>query len=226
MKYNIQNVKILTDTEMISILQKSAKLYSEYVDTTLLFIFREKKQDDYDFYEVTFGKNNFMHLAGIKSKTMNAAEFYDACVKGLIIREDCSPRRNAKTMYSKIAIMEQLLDLRHSKCYKIGSKDFITRNNDFEMATGNLTGVIGYDSRVTIAGTNRIDKSKPSVPTTLLANAITSYCSKPQKIIFILQKNIGENTYNKLFYEIKKGLFETEKELFSDYLRIVIGCAA
>ena len=40
MKYNIQNVKTLTDTEMISILQKSAKLYSEYVDTTLLFIFR------------------------------------------------------------------------------------------------------------------------------------------------------------------------------------------
>ncbi len=37
MKYNIQNVKILTDTEMISILQKSAKLYSEYADTTLLF---------------------------------------------------------------------------------------------------------------------------------------------------------------------------------------------
>ena len=40
--------------------------------------------------------------------------------------------------------MEKILDLRNSKCYKIGEKDLVTRDNDFEMATGNLTGVIGY----------------------------------------------------------------------------------
>ena len=28
----------------------------------------------------------------------------------------------ANTMYSKVGIMEQTLDLRHSKCYKIGQK--------------------------------------------------------------------------------------------------------
>ena len=47
-------------------------------------------------------------------------------------------------MYSKIGVMEKILDLRNSKCYKIGEKDLVTRDNDFEMATGNLTGVIGY----------------------------------------------------------------------------------
>ncbi len=73
--------------------------------------------------------------------------FYDTCVKGLIIRKIAVPGEMQKLCILKIAIMEQLLDLRHSKCYKIGSKDFITRNNDFEMATGNLTGVIGYDSK-------------------------------------------------------------------------------
>lgn len=44
--------------------------------------------------------------------------------------------------------MEKILDLRNSKCYKIGEKDLVTRDNDFEMATGNSTGVIGYDSRI------------------------------------------------------------------------------
>ena len=222
MKYRAQNTRILTPDELLSILCKSAKLYSEYVDTTLLFIFREKKSDAYDYYEVRFGKNNFMHLAGIKSETLSAIEFYDACIDGTITKKDCIPRRDATTMYSKVAIMEQMLDLRNSKCYKIGEKDLVTRDNDFEMATGNLAGVMGYDSRIRIKGTNKLDKTKSPIPTTLLNNSITQYCLRPQKIMFILQKSDGEDTYNKLFYEIKKDLILTEHEVFTDELKALI----
>ncbi len=222
MKYRVQNIRALTPDELLSILCKSAKLYSEYADTTLLFIFREKKTDVYDYYEVRFGKNNFMHLAGIKSKKMSANEFYEACIKGKITRDACNPRRDANTMYSKVAIMEQMLDLRHSKCYKIGEKNLVTRENDFEMATGNSNGVMGYDSRIKIKGTDKVDKTKASVPTTLLNNSITDYCSRPQKIMFILQKSDEESTYNKLFYEIKKDLFQIEKECFADELKSLI----
>lgn len=218
MNYKIQNTKLLSPKDLISILCKSAALYSEYADTTLLFIFREKKADAYDFYEVRFGKNNFMHLAGIKSQRLTAIEFYEACLKGSITREDCTPKRDANTMYSKAAVMEQMLELRNGKCYKIGEKDLVTRNNDFEMATGNHRGVVGYDARVKKAGTNEADTMKAPVPTTLLNNSITDYCSKPQKIMFILQRTDGEDTYKKLFYEIKTGLFEREKENFSEEL--------
>jgi len=222
MKYRVQNTRILTPDELLSILCRSAKLYSEYADTTLLFIFREKKSDSYDYYEVRFGKNNFMHLAGIKSETLSAKEFYEACLLGTITRNDCNPRRDANTMYSKVAIMEQMLDLRNSKCYKIGEKDLVTRDNDFEMATGNLVGVMGYDSRVKIKGTDKLDRTKSPIPTTILNNAITQYCSKPQKIMFILQKAEDESTYKELFYEIKKDLIQTEKECFSDELKTLI----
>ena len=149
MKYRAQNTRLLTPDELLSILCKSAKLYSEYVDTTLLFIFREKKAD--------------------------------ACIDGTISPKDCTPRRDANTMYSKVAIMEQMLDLRNSKCYKIGEKDLVTRDNDFEMATGNSVGVMGYDSRIRIKGTNKLDKTKSPIPTTLLNNSITQYCSRPKK---------------------------------------------
>lgn len=81
MKHKLQNTRILTSAELLTILCKSAALYSEYADTTLLFIFREKKADVYDYYEVRYGKNNFMHLAGIKSETLSAVEFYEACEK-------------------------------------------------------------------------------------------------------------------------------------------------
>ena len=222
MKYKLQNTRILTPTELLTILCKSAALYSEYADTTLLFIFREKKADAYDYYEVRYGKNNFMHLAGIKSETLSAVEFYEACEKRMIKREDCNPRRDANTMYAKVAVMEQMLDLRNSKCYKIGAKDLVTRDNDFEMATGNASGVIGYDSRIKKKGTPIVDESKASIPTTLLNNPITDYCIRPQKIMFILQKYDGESIYNKLFYEIKKELFQTEREFFSDELKNLI----
>ena len=126
MKCKIQNTRMLTPTELLTALCKSAALYSEYADTTLLFIFKKKKADAYDYYEVRYGKNNFMHLAGIKSETLSAVEFYEACEKGIIKREDCNPRRDSNTMYAKVAVMEQMLDLRNSKCYKIGTKDLIT----------------------------------------------------------------------------------------------------
>ena len=111
MKCTARNIRILTSEEMLTILRKSATLYSEYVDTTLLFIFRKSKSDSYDYYEVRFGKNNFMHLAGIKSESLNANEFYEACISGEITREQCKPRRDASTMYSKIGVVEKILDL-------------------------------------------------------------------------------------------------------------------
>lgn len=222
MQIRVENKRLMSSDELLAKLRRSAVLYSEYADTTLLFIFRANKTDKYEYYEVRFGRDNFMHLAGIKSTTMSANEFYEACVNGTVIRKDCTPRRNANTMYSKVAIMEQMLDLRSSKCYKIGEKDLITRDNDFEMATGNFNGVIGYDSRITKKGTKELDKTKAAIPTTLLNKSIGDYCTKPEKIMFILQKIDKNSTYNNLFYEIKKGLFQIERRSFSEELKLLI----
>lgn len=223
MKYRVKNIRALKQKEFLDILHRSAEMYSEYVDTTLLFIFREKKDEAYEFYEVRYGKNNFMHLAGIKSDLLNANEFYEACIAGTITVRECKPRRDINTMYSKVAIIEEMLNLRNSKCYKIGKKNLVTYNNDFEMATGNSNGVIGYDSRIKVKGVDKVTLNKSPIPTTLLNNSITDYCTRPQKIIFILQKQDGESKYNCLFYEIKKGLFQIEKESFSDELKDLIG---
>ena len=200
MKYGIKNEKILTSEEVLAILHRSAVRYSEYADTTLLFLFREKKTEGYNFYEVRFGKHNFMHLAGMKSEMFNAVEFYEACLNGMVTQKACTPRRDRKTMYSKLAVLEQMLDLRNSKCYKIG--------------------VIGYDARIKIKGSDKVDRAKAAIPTTLLNAPITAYCSRPDKIMFILQKSDRENTYSRLFYEIKKGLYQTEKERIKEQLKI------
>ena len=87
---------------------------------------------------------------------------------------------------------------------------------------GCRTGVIGYDSRIKKKGTNQVDRTKASVPTTLLNSAITNYCSDPQKIMFVLQKTDADDTYNKLFYGIKKDLFQIEKDVFTYALKSLI----
>ena len=60
------------------------------------------------------------------------------------------------------------------------------------------------------------------MPTTMLNNSIMNYCSKPQKIMFIMQKTVEESTYSKLFYEIKKDLFQKEKDFFAEDLKSLI----
>lgn len=216
MKYQIQNVEWMSSEEFLERLKRSATKYSEYADSTLLFVFRGSKTREYEFYEVRFGRNNFMHLTGIKSKTKNAIEFYESCVDGTVRKEDCNPRHSSNNMYAKVAIMERLLDFQHSKCYKIGEKNLVTKDNDFEMAMGNSEGIIGYDVRISNKGNKTVDTRKAAIPTTLLTNPLTSYCSHPQKIMFVLQKANGWEKYHKVIFEIKKGLFKMESKIFPE----------
>ena len=212
------HTQYLSEKQVLQKLNEAANLYSKYADYDLMFIFRHSQNDTYENYGVHFGKRNFMHLAGIKSKNLNAVQFFQACVNGNLRIQDCNPRHDTANMHSKISIMGELLDLYHSKLYKIGRKNLITRDNDFEVVTGNSYGVIGYDSRVSYIGEKNSKNILP-VPTTLLTNPISDYCSKPEKIMFILRKRPTDSKYNEMFYEIKKELFVREYVKLSESIR-------
>jgi len=213
MNINIHNHVILSEAEMLRNLADSAKLYSEYVDKDLLFIFRKNKNSDYEYVFIRCNHWNFMHLAGIRSKTLSAADFYDACLHQNIAKSDCTPSNNATSMYAKIAVMPNLMDLKKSKFYKIGEKDLITRDNDFVVAIGNGMGIIGYEE---------FDDNINLNPKTLLTNPITYYSTNPQKISFVLQKNGEERAYKKVIYEPKKGLCKQELVHFSKEIQEMI----
>ncbi len=219
MKHRILNEKLLSNDSMLQYLKNGADLYAKYVGKDLLFIFRQGKEKTYDYYEIYFGAENFMHLAGIKSKSVRAEDFFALCVSGTVRPEDCNPKHSVNNRNSKIMRLEKLLDFCNSKCYKIGSKDLITKDNDFEMAIGNDSGIVGFDSRVSPKGSKEIDKKHLPIPVTLLANPITQYSSNPQKIMFILQKEECDTYYKDIFYEIKNGLLKTEAVQFSDELQ-------
>lgn len=223
MKYQIRSVQHLTETQLLSKLHVAAQRYSQYADTVLLFIFSNgRSAKKYGAYEVSFHKYNFMHLAGIKSETLHAEEFYEACLAGNIKREDCSPTHSVTNMYEKVSVITELLDFKYSKCYRIGEKDLITKDNDFEMATGNNAGVVGYDHRIPQKGTNNVDKTKLAMPTTLITTPITQLVSNPEKIMFILQRGLKEDTYRKVYYEIKRDLLKKEYPSFAGEIQKLI----
>ncbi len=166
MKPQIHRIIKLTEAQLVLKLHTAALMYSNYVDTTLLFIFSKGKESPYGVYE--------------------------ACLSGTIKKEDCSPTHSINNMYEKISVINNLLDFKHSKCYRMGEKDLITKDNDFELATGNNTGVIGYDHRISQSDSKKINQNKKAMPTTLLTTPITQLVSNPEKIMFILQKTIEE----------------------------------
>lgn len=219
MKYQVQNAPYLSEFDVLQCLKKGADLYLEYAETDLLFIFRQSKQAPYDFYEIHFGIENFMHLAGIQSETIRAKNFLNACANGKVKIGDCKPRHSVSNRNSKVMLLGQLLDFRHSKCYKIGEKDLVTKDNDFEMAIGNTSGVVGFDPRVSKKGSKEIDKKHLPIPITLLTNPITSYSSRLQKIMFILKRTEKDTYYNTIFYEIKNGLLKSEAGQFPHELQ-------
>lgn len=63
MKPQIHRIIKLTEAQLVLKLHTAALMYSNYVDTTLLFIFSKGKESPYGVYEVSFYQYNFMHLA-------------------------------------------------------------------------------------------------------------------------------------------------------------------
>lgn len=123
-----------------------------------------------------------------------------------------------------MSVINNLLDFKHSKCYRMGEKDLITKDNDFELATGNSSGVIGYDHRISQKGSKKLNRNINAMPTTLLATPITQLVSNPEKIMFILQKPIQEKRYQKILYEIKKGLLRENYSLLPQNIQNSICC--
>ena len=204
----------MTGKELIEKLHLGAVVYSAYADSCLLFIYQKSRGAGYGFYEVSFQKRNFMHLAGIRSRTMKAERFYEACLNGELTAEDCSPTHDLSNRNARALILCRLLDFRNSRLYKIGEVTTVSLYNHIEMATGSSVGIVGY---------SRHSQGKHPVPTTLLCEPLSKYSRNPYKIMFVLQKDPSENGYSKLVYEIKKGLFQKERGLFPAALQKMTG---
>lgn len=188
--YRLVHEESKTDSELIKLLHEAAVRYERYLNQNLIFIFHESaKNPVYDYYEVYFGKENFIHLAGFARGDISASEFFDKCLSGSILLKEVRFSENRKSASAKLGVLSGLLDYRHTKVYRIGNADLITLKNRFELAVGHGNGLMGFDQR---------SSTGLPVPVTVLNRSITDFVSTPQILVVVLAKSRGEKYYTRI----------------------------
>ena len=184
--------------QILKQLHQNALQFSRYENSVLVFYHTPSRHSPCSWSEVYFSKQQFMHLMGIKAPRITAEEFYERCIRKTVTAADCIPRHSYSNRNAKIMLFPELFDFSRAKLYEFAEKDLSTELNDFTLATGNSKGTVGYDTRL-------MYQRRP-FPVTLLSNPITYYCSRPEKILAVVQRLDGDE---RVLYEAKKGLYES-----------------
>ena len=203
----------LSDEELIQFICKAAYEYQKLLGKTYLVV-GKNKESEYFWFQCSFEKKQFMHLLGIKSKSMQSDEFYEKCVYGEGISiSDCTPSRNHSrtTINEKASCCADMLKISDAKYMKVGIKDKISQYVDFKYAYGN-SATLGF----------QIKESGISFPITLIPRNIDEFSSTKYKIIFVFEKVEYSDLYDRPMMEIKKGLLEEKYDELPEALKELV----
>lgn len=173
----------------LNIIKQSAKLYKQnLLNKNILFIYL--KNNNIEYYEVTFLEEHFKHLTGVHSK-LNAYQFFYKAINNRLKINDFDYKNN--TTILKIDNLVKSMSL-GSYAKMIGEFQHNKVYLSLEKIAGNNNLIIGFDEGKTI-----------NYPKTLLKGDIRDYVTgKPYRIIGILVKNTNEKKYKKINYIAKK----------------------
>lgn len=193
----------LSDEALLNAIYRATSEYSNLIGNSYLIIGKNKRSN-YFYFQCFFEKKHFMHLLGIECVNMNATEFYTKCDmynKGKgdgISIADCTPSRNHSrtTINEKSSCCAEILRIQDAKYMKIGLKNKISQYVDFTYGYGSVA-TLGFKAY-----------KETSFPLTLIPRNIDEFVSQKYKIVFVLEKRTGQNKFQKVLMELKKGLFE------------------
>ncbi len=189
----------LTKEQIINHLHIAAKSYAPYSDKTLVFVYQKNTKSNCEVLYVRFGTENYMHLVGVRSKTLTASEFYQSCLNESVSFVDCTPSHDPSNRNARILLLPKMMSFSDCKIYNIAEKDISTLQNDFQIASGNQSGIIGFDYRETA-------QKDIAIPTTLLDRPMSDYCTDPKRILFVFEQTTS-GSYETI-YEIKHDLYQ------------------
>jgi len=172
----------------LNTIKQSAKLYEKnLLNKNILFIYLNNNKLEY--YEVTFLKEHFKHLTGVKTE-LNSHLFFYKAVNNRIKLEEFDYKDNTTGLKIDNIIKSMSLngyakmigDFKHNKVYLSVSK--IAGNNNL---------IIGFD-----------EGNKMNYPKTLLKGDLRDYTlNKPHRIVGILTKDLNEHKYKEITYLAK-----------------------
>lgn len=190
------------------------KIYDELCGREYFILYSYSKEKEPEFVELRFEHFNFWHLIGCKIEDTNESklEIYDR-VLNQTATDDIFDRINQiygqKEIYQKVEVIKKVFNfVKMAKVIGIGKNKISPESFQFEMGIGNDFGIIGYDK-------DKKNRGK-SIPKTTRDKRLKELCKTKGKILFILSKNINDNTYSNLEYEIKKEILDEYKYILEE----------
>ena len=183
----------------LEIMKNAIKIYeNQYINRAILFIYKNKS-GELETFEGVFKRHNFLHLTGVKTdKSPN--NFYKLLLDERLSLNDFSFQKNGNTQ-RKLQVIEQMgLFLKNPLIIGYSNGHIYLEKNPERVIGDNKRLVLGFEK---------------NYPLTLLNEDIKKCTIADLKVLFILDKSLGENEYNNFLYidkSVNKDLLKKLKD--------------
>ena len=168
----------------LEIMKNAIKIYeNQYINRAILFIYKNKS-GELETFEGVFKRHNFLHLTGVKTdKSPN--NFYKLLLDERLSLNDFSFQKNGNTQ-RKLQVIEQMgLFLKNPLIIGYSNGHIYLEKNPERVIGNNKRLVLGFEK---------------NYPLTLLNEDIKKCTIADLRVLFILDKSLGENKYNNFLY--------------------------
>lgn len=180
--------------EAIKIIVRCAKLYEQHLlNKNIMFVYYDKKHNQYAYFEATFLSSNFCHFTGVEcDKTkISPNDFFNKCIRHRLSRNDFKLRKDGTTEM-KLRVLPSIINI-HTVSTMTGDYDNSGIQLYTELLAGNIKGCMGF-----------VKDGSYFVPNTVLQEDIRKITKSPQhRIVATFAKEIKQDKYTTLSYQAK-----------------------
>lgn len=180
--------------DALAIIFKCVDVYkTNLLNTSVLFVYKESKTNA-NFLEVTFLKNNFLHMTGlnVSEKNISANEFFNRCLTRRLKISDFEFSEDGMSTV-KLSILHKLLS--NIECSNmIGTFDSFRPKLYTEKIAGSIFSCMGFV---------KVNDKKTYIPNTVLCGNVKDFSNETKQIIATFKKKRNSEAYKDLVYKTK-----------------------
>ena len=207
----------MISNESMRLIQNAIHVYNKRVAYTYLVGYRVNKNKPIQTMEITISEKNFWHLAGceLAGETsydcLEKSKIYSRCLNNEDIKDLLDYTHSAADVGKKCKVLVNVFDfINHAKEIKICKAEDCPEAAMFRIGAGNIRGLIGYGNNKNIY-----------YPKTAQDKSIFHINPNANdKIVFVLSKETGFQVYEKIEYEVSKGIVASLISSISDDVEI------
>lgn len=188
-----------TKKEALKIVIATAKEYQRKLEGfNYLFIYRDRKSNNVDFFETVFLPRNFLHLTGVEyvdsegKVQNNAIDFYNKCTKNILTEDEIKFKTDGTTPLKLQALPKLVSFLQFSKMTTLYNG--VRPKLSMERIAGTTNYCMGF-----------IKNNDYYVPNSCLLEDIRNLGETPSQILAIFSKRANKKgeIYKKVCYVAK-----------------------